>query len=128
MDRADVEQWLVRYECAWRAQDTAVLDEVFTESVTYVTSPWADAIVGREKLRRFWEVARAGPHEGFRMRSEIVAVDGRMAVVRVHVDYDDGQLWRDLWLFTLNHRGLCEHFEEWPFAVDQDDGHRDEQF
>jgi hypothetical protein len=62
------------------------------------------------------------------MASEIVAVDGRTAVVRVHVDYDDGQRWRDLWLFTLDDRGLCEHFEEWPFAPDQEDGHRDEQF
>ena len=50
-----------------------------------------------------------------------------MAVVRVHVDYDDGQRWRDLWLLTLDEHGRCEHFEEWPFAPDQDDGHRHER-
>jgi SnoaL-like domain len=127
-DRADVHDWLARYERAWRSPGTAVLDEVFTETVTYVRSPWADPIRGRASLHRFWEAARASPDEGFRMTSEIVAVDGRTAVVRVHVDYDDGERWRDLWLFTLNDHGLCEHFEEWPFAPDQDDGHRDEQY
>jgi hypothetical protein len=84
-------------------------------------------IVGLHALRRFWDAARASPDEGFGMTSEIVAVDGRTAVVRVHVTYDDGQCWRDLWLVTLDDRGQCEHFEEWPFAPDQDDGHRDEQ-
>ena len=128
MDRAVVNAWLCRYEHAWRLPGTAALDEVFTGAVTYVRSPWANAIVGMASLRRFWDTARASPDEGFRMSSEIVAVEGRTAVVRVHVDYDDGQRWRDLWLFTLDEHGLCEHFEEWPFAPDQDDGHGDEQF
>ncbi len=43
--------------------------------------------------------------------------------LRVHVDYHDGQSWRDLWLLTLDEHGRCEHFEEWPFAPEQDDGH-----
>ena len=32
----------------------------------------------------------------------------------------------NVWLITLNDEGLCEHFEEWPFAPDQDDGHGDD--
>jgi hypothetical protein len=126
-DRAAVLDWLARYERAWRASGTAALDEVFDGSVTYVPSPWASPIVGIDSLRRFWDAARSGPDEGFRMTSEIVAVDGRTAVVRVHVDYDDGQRWRDLWVLTLDDQGRCEHFEEWPFAPDQDDGHGDDQ-
>ena len=53
----------------------------------------------------------------------IVAIDGPVAVVRVAVDYDDGQHWRDLWVLTLDESGRCERFEEWPFAPDQRDGH-----
>ena len=105
-----------------------MLDELFAEAVTYVTSPWASPIIGMASLRRFWDAARSGPDEGFRMTSEILAVDGPMAVVRVHVDYDDGERWRDLWLLTLDEHGRCEHFEEWPFAPDQDDGHGDEHY
>jgi hypothetical protein len=127
-DRAVVTDWVARYERAWRAPGTAALDELFTDTITYVPSPWANPIVGIDSLRGFWESARDGPDEGFRMTSEIVAVDGPLAVVRVHVDYDDGQRWRDLWLLTMNDDGRCEHFAEWPFAPDQDDGHQGEQF
>ena len=117
--------WLLRYEAAWRTPGTAALQELFTEDLTYVTSPWASPIRGLASLGRFWDAARRGPDEGFRVQSEVVAVDGRRAVVRVHVDYDDGQRWRDLWLLTLDDRGRCEHFEEWPFAPEQDDGQGD---
>jgi hypothetical protein len=103
------------------------LDEVFAETVTYVMSPWTMPVVGLPALRRFWEAARSGPDEGFRMTSEIVALDGSTAVVRVFVDYDDGQRWRDLWVVTLDGRGRCERFEEWPFAPSQDDGHGQER-
>jgi hypothetical protein len=126
-DRADVEDWLARYERAWRAPGTAALDDVFSDAVTYVASPWAMPVVGMEPLRRFWEAARNGPDEGFRLTREIVAVDADTAVVRVHVDYDDGQRWRDLWLITLDGQGRCARFEEWPFTPDQDDGHRDDR-
>ena len=127
-DRAAVNEWLARYERAWRAPGTAALDDLFTDTVTYVPSPWARPIIGIESVRRFWEAARSGPDEGFRMTSEIVAVDGPTAVVRVQVDYDDGQRWRDLWVLTLDGEGRSREFPEWPFAPDQDDGHRGEQY
>ena len=126
-DRAAVHDWLARYERAWRSPGTAALDELFTETASYAPSPWASPILDLASLRRFWEAARDGPDEAFRMISQIVAVEGRTAVVRVRVDYDDGQRWRDLWLLTLDDEGRCEHFEEWPFAPDQDDGHSDDR-
>ena len=125
-DRSAVNDWLARYERAWRSPGTAALDELFGDGVIYVASPWASPILGLESLRRFWDAARDGPDEGFRMTSEIVAVDGATAVVRVHVDYDDGQRWRDLWVLTLDDQDRCERFEEWPFAPDRDDGHADD--
>ena len=57
------------------------------------------------------------------MQSEIVAVDGATAVVRVAVDYDDGERWRDLWIVTFDTERRCRAFEEWPFAPDRPDGH-----
>jgi hypothetical protein len=126
-DRGVVSDWVARYERAWRSPGTAALDEIFTETVTYVPSPWATPIRGSASLRHFWNAARSGSDEGFRMTSEVVAVDGRRAVVRVSVDYGDGQRWRDLWVLTLTDDGLCAHFEEWPFAPDQDDGHGEDR-
>jgi ketosteroid isomerase-like protein len=125
-DASDVDGWITAYERAWRAPGTAALDDVFTDDVVYRRSPWAPPISGLAALRRFWDAARSGPDEGFRMTADVVAADGHTAVVRVDVDYDDGQRWRDLWVITLDDGGRCTHFEEWPFTPDQDDGHQDD--
>ena len=124
-DRTGVSDWITEYERAWRASHPD-LGRIFSDRFTYVASPWAEPIDGTDDLRRFWEASRA-PDERFEMRSEIVAVDGDTAVVRVTVDYDDGERWRDLWLITLDADGRCRRFEEWPFAPDQRDGHEDDR-
>jgi ketosteroid isomerase-like protein len=125
LDREQVEGWVARYEQAWRSPGTAALADVFADGAVYRPSPWAPPLTDTEALRRFWDAGRDSAHEGFRLTSEVVAVDDPVAVVRVHVDYDDGQRWRDLWVVTLDEDGRCTHFEEWPFAPDQDDGHAD---
>lgn len=122
-DRMAVADWVARYERAWRSPGTAALDELFTQTASYMPSPWAEPIEGLDAIRHFWEASRSGPDEGFRMQSEVVAVDARVGVVRVAVDYDDGQRWRDLWVLALDGSGRCERFEEWPFAPGQPDGH-----
>jgi hypothetical protein len=122
-DRGALTDWVARYERAWRSPGTEALHELFTETVSYSASPWAQPVVGIESLRRFWDAARSGPDEGFQLKSEVVAIDGSVAVVRVVVHYDDGQRWRDLWVVAFDDQGRCEHFEEWPFAPDQHDGH-----
>lgn len=125
MDRAGVERWVAAYEAAWRSPGTARLAELFTPGVEYRPSPWAAPIVGLDALGGFWEAEREGPDEGFDLRSEVVAVDGPTAVVRLAVDYLDGPggSWRDLWVVTFEPDGRCSAFEEWPFAPDQPDGH-----
>ena len=51
------------------------------------------------------------------MESEIVAVEGNTGVVRVTVDYSlpRQQQYKDLWVVSLDDRGRCTAFEEWPF-------------
>jgi hypothetical protein len=81
--------------------------------------------VGLDRLAAFWDDERDGPEEAFTLSSEVVAVDGEVAVVRVQVDYagDDIDRWRDLWVLRFAPDGRCRAFEEWPFARDQRDGH-----
>jgi hypothetical protein len=125
-DRTTVTDWIARYEHAWRSAGTDALRELFSETASYSPSPWSRPIEGIPAIQHFWDSARTGPDEGFRMESEIVAIDDPVAVVRVAVDYDDGQRWRDLWVLTLDGSGRCERFEEWPFAPYQRDGHEDD--
>jgi hypothetical protein len=82
-------------------------------------------LTGLAALSEFWEAERDGPDEGFNLRSEVVAVDGSVAVVRLSVDYADADAgrWRDLWVLRFDGDGRCSEFEEWPFAPGQRDGH-----
>jgi ketosteroid isomerase-like protein len=121
----DVRRWVTGYEKAWRSPGTASLAELFTEDVSYRPSPWQDPVEGMKDLAKFWNAERDGPGEAFTMSSELVALDGGTAVVRTQVDYEKSSSgrWRDLWVLRFDADGRCRHFEEWPFAPGQPDGH-----
>lgn len=121
MERHQVEHWVAGYERTWRTPGTASLAMLFTPEIAYVPSPWAPPVVGLDALGELWEAQRAGPEEEFTLRTELVALEGRTAVVRAAVDYgDQGDRWRDLWLLRFGTGGRCAVFEEWPFAPGPD--------
>ena len=124
MRREDVAAWVAAYEQVWRSPGTARLGELFTEDATYLMSPWEEPFRGLAAIGELWEAERAGSDETFTMTTEVVAVDGSVAVVRAEVGYAaTGNRWRDLWLLRFAEDGRCAAFEEWPFAPDQPDGH-----
>ncbi len=125
MDRTTAEQWVACYERLWRTPGTELLAELFVPDASYLPSPWAQPIEGLEAIARFWETERDGADEKFTMSSDVVAMDGGTAVIRVLVEYGaaGNKPWRDLWLLRFAADGRCSSFEEWPFAPDQPDGH-----
>ena len=123
MDRSGVERWLADYERLWRTPGVDHLGELFTADAAYRASPYESALTG-DALAQFWDAERVSADEAFDMRSDIVALDGNTAVVRVEVDYlTTGNRWRDLWIIEFADDGRCRGFEEWPFAPDRPDGH-----
>jgi ketosteroid isomerase-like protein len=119
MDAETVTAWLARYERAWRSPGTDQLAGVFADDARYLEEPYAQPRVGLAAIAQMWDTKRDGPAEAFTMTSEVVAVDGATAVVRVGVRYEkpaDGQ-WRDLWVLRFAPDGRCAHFEEWPFSA-----------
>ncbi|HEY3191175.1 MAG TPA: nuclear transport factor 2 family protein [Solirubrobacterales bacterium] len=117
MDRAELTDWLERYERAWRTPGTEILTQVFTDEATYSTAPYEKPHAGLQAIGRMWEGERLGPDEEFEMASEVVAVEGDTGVVRTEVRYGapKGSEYRDLWIVRLDEGGRCFHFEEWPF-------------
>jgi ketosteroid isomerase-like protein len=116
-----VARWIAAYEAAWRAPGTDALAGIFTPDSTYLQGPYEEPVVGLPAIERMWEQEREGPAEVFQMTSDIVAVDGATAVVRVQVSYGDPvtQEYRDLWIMHFDAGGRCDHFEEWPFWPSQ---------
>jgi uncharacterized protein (TIGR02246 family) len=97
MDRAQLADWVERYERAWRAPGTEGLAELFTDDASYSTAPYAEPHSGLDAIREMWE-AEQDPGEEFSMDTEIVAVDGDRGVVRLTVEYRKprNQEYRDL--------------------------------
>src|SRR5688500_13303001 len=117
MDRQQVRDWVTAYERAWRSPATDVLATIFTPGASYLQGPYREPVVGLPAIADMWEAERDGPDEVFQMTSEVVAVDGDTAVVRVEVRYGDpvDQEYRDLWIIRFAGDGRCDSFEEWPF-------------
>jgi uncharacterized protein (TIGR02246 family) len=116
-DRAAVSRWLKGYEAAWRAAGTEGLAALFTADAVYLQSPYERPVTGLKAIRRMWDAEREGPDEAFTLATEIVAVEGRTAVVRAEVSYGDPprQEYRDLWIMRMAADGRCSWFEEWPY-------------
>jgi ketosteroid isomerase-like protein len=116
-DRATVGRWLAGYEAAWRAPGAGDLADLFTGDATYLKSPYEQPLTGLDAIKRMWEEEREGPDEVFTLVTDILAVDGRTAVVRAEVCYGDppGREYRDLWVIRLAGDGRCTWFEEWPY-------------
>jgi ketosteroid isomerase-like protein len=114
--RSQVEDWLSRYEAAWRTAGTEPLRELFTEDATYSMSPYEERLAGLAEIAEIWEAERQSPDEAFTMTSEIVAVDGDTAVVRLEVGYGEplNREYRDLWVIGFAEDGRAAAFEEWP--------------
>jgi ketosteroid isomerase-like protein len=124
MDRGQVEAWMNAYETAWRTPGTEAVDSVFTPEASYSPGPFERSFVGLEAIQQMWEAERDGPDEVFSMTSEVVAVEGDTAVVRVEVDYGatGRPSYRDLWVIVLDETGRCSRFEEWPFWPEGEEG------
>lgn len=118
MNRESVAAWVAAYERAWRSPGTDALAEIFTLDATYLQGPYDEALVGLPTIAEMWEEERTGPDEVFAMSSEIIAVDGDTAVVRVEVEYGepDHEEFRDLWILRFAEDGRCHAFEEWWFS------------
>jgi SnoaL-like domain len=117
MTREQVEDWIRRYERAWRTPGTDMLRELFTDGATYLQSPYREPVVGLEAISAMWERERVGPDEEFEMTSEVFALEGDRAVATIEVLYRDPRRreeFRDVWLMRFE-EVRCAHFEEWPF-------------
>lgn len=108
--------WISKYESAWRAAGTRALDGLFSADAIYLAAPFDEPLRGVEAIAAFWEAERESHREAFTLTASIVAADGGTAVARVEVIYGEptSHAYRDLWIITLDDKGLCTVFEEWP--------------
>lgn len=117
MGHDDLLGWIDRYEHAWRTPGTDALGGLFTADASYLTTPYAEPLVGLSAIAGFWEAEREGPDEVFSLEREAVAVEAGAGVAQVRVRYGSPvrQEYLDLWIVRLDADGRASWFEEWPF-------------
>ncbi|HUP60400.1 MAG TPA: nuclear transport factor 2 family protein [Thermoanaerobaculia bacterium] len=106
--------WAERYFSAWKTNDAAEVESLFSENAVYFYGPFRPPARGREEIVRRW--TQAAKQTNVQSEYELVAVDGDTAVIRWNVSFDqsgshiilDGVL-----IVRFDERGLCREHREW---------------
>jgi ketosteroid isomerase-like protein len=80
MTRDEAEDWLKRYGAAWEAGDPDAAAALFTDDAVYRETPFADAMVGRAEIGRYWQEGAADAQRDVTFSSQVWAVNGDVAV------------------------------------------------
>lgn len=119
-----VERWLVAHDNAWRAADRAAIADLFNEAAIYHLGPFEESwrgltgpFRGRDGIADGW-LAGGIQGERFAIESEILAIDGRRAVVRRRITYFDSggsteSRWDTCWVIDFDETGRCAEYREW---------------
>jgi len=121
MDTSAIDRWLDGYLAAWRSDDRAAVEALFTEDSAYFTAPYRSKL-SREALVEYW----LGENESqlaWSAEYRVLAREGDLYVVGVVVRYPDGEdgaspalVYHDIWLITLASDGRAEQFVEYFMA------------
>lgn len=116
-DGRPIDRWLARYEAAWAGGRGVA--ELFTPDARYFTAPYSPPLEGIEAIEAWW-LARGESDVRWVFQCEVIAVDGRLHVVRGTTTYPDtlgpdgeAQVYYNLWLVTLADGGQASEFVEY---------------
>ena len=119
MDRTQAERWIDGYERAWRSNERADIEALFTEDGRYHTAPYRDPWTGHDDIVRGW-TARTDGEGDWTFRSEVMAVDGDLAFIRGRTDYANGTSYENLFVVRIGEDGRASEFTEWFMDPAQD--------
>lgn len=113
----DVQRWLDRYIAAWRSYDEAAIGDLFTDDVSYRYYPYADPIVGRDRIVAAWREDQDDPAT-WTAHYAPYAVDGDRAVAVGESRYVDAEgafreLYFNTFLLRFDEAGRCAEFTEY---------------
>ena len=120
----DVRLWVDAHDDAWRSNDPERIAGLFSENGIYhlgpFEGPWRGyrgPIVGREAIAAAWSTA-FDPDERFTADAEVLAIDGRRAVVRRTIEYEGAgrepaARFGCVWVLDFDDDGRCREYQEW---------------
>jgi len=108
IDTADIDDWLARYQQAWRSDDPAQIAGLFTDKARYFTAPWREPMVGAQAIADWWR-AMGESRLPWSCDFQVIARNDDLSVVRATTRYPEGTdgepgpiTFSNLWLVTLS--------------------------
>lgn len=112
IDEDLVRRWIDAYFAAWRSNDRAEIEALFTADATYRPKPDSPPATGRAAIGDAWLEAADEPG---RWQAELapMLVHDDTAIITGWTDYTDGDRYVNLWVVRFGADGRCAAFTEW---------------
>lgn len=118
LDREQVQAWLDRYTEAWRANERALIEALFTDDVVYRYRPYGErhSSTGLGALVHDW-LENPDPPDSWEAKYEPFAVGGDRAVATGYSRYlatgdDPERVYRNVFLMRFVPDGRCAEFTD----------------
>lgn len=117
MNHADVSRWLASYVGAWRSNDRAQIEALFTPDTVYRFAPYDPPVVGADAIAADW---LENPDDPTSWQAEYhpVAVDGDTAVAVGWSSYQatadrPARRYANCFVLRFDATGRCSEFTEY---------------
>ncbi len=113
MDRDSVQRWLDSYIEAWRSNEPAQVQALFTADAEYRFHPWDEPLVGAAAIAEAW-MANPDDPSSWEATYEPLVVTDDVALATGHTDYRfENKVYDNLFVLRFADSGRCSSFTEW---------------
>lgn len=113
MDHESVQRWLNGYIAAWRSNDRADVEALFTDDAEYRYYPWDEPLVGAQAIADAWG-ANPDDADSWEAAYEPFVVTDDVVIAKGHTDYRlEGKAYENLFVLRFGDDGRCSSFTDW---------------
>ena len=107
-----VQAWIDRYLAAWRSNERADIEDLFTADARYRPQPDSEPAVGPAAIADAW-LESPDPPGSWTCELSPTLVHQDTAIITGWTDYQDGERFLNLWVVRFDDAGRCADFTEW---------------
>lgn len=113
MDHDSVRAWLEAYVAAWRSNDRAEVEALFTDDAEYRFYPSDEPLVGGAAIADQW-VSNPDDPSSWEAAYEPYVVTDDLVIAKGHSDYLlEGKVYDNLFVLRFDGNGRCASFTDW---------------
>ena len=107
---ASITRWVEDYVTAWKSNDRADVETLFTDDAEYHESPFDTQWIGRDAIVEGWRSRWEWQSGGWEFEWSITAIDGWNVVITGIGRYAELGVFDNVWTVTFEESGRCSRF------------------